>query len=134
VARLGGDSGERRPENIVKRLTLFSNSPDNMAEPYSYVTRKSRFSETTLTRLSSADRLRVNVYTGEAEEREMRTGRHTVRDVFCKVCHSVLGWKYVSQSVYRVLRELDYQAERYRILRMSPIRSTRKGDSSWRRR
>ncbi|ORY34683.1 putative yippee-like protein [Naematelia encephala] len=36
----------------------------------------------------------VNVYTGEAEEREMRTGKHVVRDVFCQVCHSVLGWKY----------------------------------------
>lgn len=36
----------------------------------------------------------VNVYCGEADEREMRTGKHTVRDVFCRVCHTVLGWKY----------------------------------------
>lgn len=31
----------------------------------------------------------------------MRTGRHTVRDVFCRVCHVVLGWKYVSY-VYNI--------------------------------
>lgn len=24
----------------------------------------------------------------------MRTGKHTVRDVYCRVCHSTLGWKY----------------------------------------
>ena len=26
----------------------------------------------------------------------MRTGRHTVRDIYCRVCHTTLGWKYVS--------------------------------------
>jgi hypothetical protein len=26
----------------------------------------------------------------------MRTGKHTVRDVFCQVCHAILGWRYVS--------------------------------------
>ncbi|ODN98074.1 hypothetical protein I350_07716 [Cryptococcus amylolentus CBS 6273] len=36
----------------------------------------------------------VNTYTGDAEDREMSTGRHTVRDVFCRVCHTTLGWKY----------------------------------------
>ncbi|TXT12973.1 hypothetical protein VHUM_01374 [Vanrija humicola] len=24
----------------------------------------------------------------------MRTGRHTVRDLFCQVCHTCVGWKY----------------------------------------
>ncbi|OWZ60750.1 protein yippee-like 3 [Cryptococcus neoformans] len=24
----------------------------------------------------------------------MRTGRHTVRDIYCRVCHTTLGWKY----------------------------------------
>lgn len=47
----------------------------------------------------------MNVYTGDAEEREMRTGRHTVRDVFCRVCHSVLGWKYVS-PLYDTVQEM----------------------------
>ncbi|KIR52008.1 hypothetical protein I315_05649 [Cryptococcus gattii Ru294] len=36
----------------------------------------------------------VNTYSGEAEDREMRTGRHTVRDIYCRVCHTTLGWKY----------------------------------------
>ncbi|KLT38798.1 yippee-like protein, partial [Cutaneotrichosporon oleaginosum] len=37
----------------------------------------------------------VNVYTSaEAEDRTMRTGKHTVRDLYCSVCHHVLGWKY----------------------------------------
>lgn len=44
-------------------------------------------------------RKRVNVACGEAEHREMRTGRHTVRDVFCKVCNTTLGWKYVSRPI-----------------------------------
>lgn len=37
----------------------------------------------------------MNVYCGEAEDRDMRTGVYTVRDVSCQVCHTVLGWKYV---------------------------------------
>lgn len=44
--------------------------------------------------------LRVNIYTGDPEERNMRTGRHTVRDVYCEVCHTVLGWKYVRLHRY----------------------------------
>ncbi|KAL1917468.1 uncharacterized protein VTP21DRAFT_3861 [Calcarisporiella thermophila] len=37
----------------------------------------------------------VNVVEGDSVDREMLTGRHTVRDIFCVHCHSVLGWKYV---------------------------------------
>ncbi|WVQ78946.1 hypothetical protein IAT38_001038 [Cryptococcus sp. DSM 104549] len=36
----------------------------------------------------------VNCYTGNAEIREMRTGKHSVRDVYCRVCHTTIGWKY----------------------------------------
>jgi hypothetical protein len=36
----------------------------------------------------------VNVDAGEAGERNMTTGRHIVRDVFCKRCHETVGWKY----------------------------------------
>ncbi|KNC78767.1 hypothetical protein SARC_08808 [Sphaeroforma arctica JP610] len=32
--------------------------------------------------------------TGEPEDRNMTTGRHTVVDVMCKKCETVLGWKY----------------------------------------
>ncbi|KAF5752568.1 protein yippee-like [Tripterygium wilfordii] len=36
----------------------------------------------------------VNVTVGEKEERHMLTGMHTVADIFCVGCGSVVGWKY----------------------------------------
>ncbi|KAK0264503.1 protein yippee-like moh1 [Friedmanniomyces endolithicus] len=36
----------------------------------------------------------VNVQLGEAGERNMITGRHVVRDVSCRQCKEVVGWKY----------------------------------------
>lgn len=36
----------------------------------------------------------VNVHEGEAGERNMTTGRHIVRDIRCKQCAEVVGWKY----------------------------------------
>lgn len=36
----------------------------------------------------------VNINLGEADERIMTTGRHTVRDFTCKSCGNLLGWKY----------------------------------------
>ncbi|EIW71377.1 hypothetical protein M231_04762 [Tremella mesenterica] len=51
----------------------------------------------------------VNVYTGEPDDREMRTGKHTVRDVFCKVCHTCVGWKYD----YAFEPEQKYKEGRY---------------------
>ncbi|KAK0563216.1 hypothetical protein OC844_002315 [Tilletia horrida] len=36
----------------------------------------------------------VNVHLGEADDRHMRTGLHTVRDVSCAKCQTVVGWKY----------------------------------------
>ncbi|RUS29635.1 hypothetical protein BC938DRAFT_480426 [Jimgerdemannia flammicorona] len=38
----------------------------------------------------------VNVTEGPPENREMRTGRHTVVDIHCCHCAKVVGWKYVS--------------------------------------
>ncbi|MBA0698501.1 hypothetical protein Goari_000211, partial [Gossypium aridum] len=38
--------------------------------------------------------LQVNVTTGEKEDRLMMTGLHTVADVFCVGCGSIVGWKY----------------------------------------
>ncbi|KAJ4720052.1 Protein yippee-like [Melia azedarach] len=38
--------------------------------------------------------LRVNVSVGEREERMMMTGLHTVADIFCVGCGSIVGWKY----------------------------------------
>ena len=39
---------------------------------------------------------RVNVSSGENEDRMMMTGLHTVADIFCVGCGSIVGWKYVS--------------------------------------
>lgn len=36
----------------------------------------------------------VNYQQGEAVERNMTTGRHVVRDIFCRQCKEVVGWKY----------------------------------------
>jgi len=36
----------------------------------------------------------VNVEEREAVERSMTTGKHVVRDIECKECHRVVGWKY----------------------------------------
>lgn len=39
---------------------------------------------------------RVNVDHGESEERNMITGLHTVRDISCSKCKTIVGWTYVS--------------------------------------
>ena len=35
---------------------------------------------------------------GPKEERLLLTGLHTVTDIYCTNCNTVLGWKYVSCS------------------------------------
>ncbi|CAN0879809.1 Protein yippee-like [Linum grandiflorum] len=37
----------------------------------------------------------VNVLSGELEDRQMMTGWHTVVDIQCVGCGSIVGWKYV---------------------------------------
>ena len=37
----------------------------------------------------------MNVSTGEMEDRILITGLHTVADIHCNCCETVLGWKYV---------------------------------------
>jgi hypothetical protein len=37
----------------------------------------------------------VNVTSGVKEDRLMMTGMHTVSDIFCVGCGSIVGWKYV---------------------------------------
>uniref|UniRef100_M1C4W7 Protein yippee n=1 Tax=Solanum tuberosum TaxID=4113 RepID=M1C4W7_SOLTU len=41
---------------------------------------------------------RVNVTSGEIEDRVMMTGMHTVADIVCVCCGSIVGWKYVSME------------------------------------
>ena len=38
---------------------------------------------------------RVNITLGPKEERLLMTGLHTVADIYCTCCNTVLGWKYV---------------------------------------
>mmetsp|Transcript_8762 Transcript_8762/g.22962 ORF Transcript_8762/g.22962 Transcript_8762/m.22962 type:complete len:128 (+) Transcript_8762:407-790(+) len=37
----------------------------------------------------------VNVSLGEKEDRTLITGLHTVADIYCNFCESVVGWKYL---------------------------------------
>ncbi|TMW84418.1 hypothetical protein EJD97_025244 [Solanum chilense] len=37
----------------------------------------------------------VNITYGEAEERTLLSGMHTVMDIFCVRCGQIVGWKYV---------------------------------------
>lgn len=36
----------------------------------------------------------VNVFDGQCEERMLRTGLHSVCDIFCVNCKQRVGWKY----------------------------------------
>lgn len=36
-----------------------------------------------------------NLEEGILKERQMRTGKHVVRDVYCSRCRTYVGWKYV---------------------------------------
>ena len=36
----------------------------------------------------------VNIINGDANERNMTTGRHVVRDISCRQCKETVGWKY----------------------------------------
>lgn len=41
-----------------------------------------------------------NVTIGETEDRMMMTGKHTVADIFCVSCGSIVGWRYVSKNMW----------------------------------
>lgn len=41
----------------------------------------------------------MNVNVGEKEERMLMTGMHTVVDIFCVGCGSIVGWKYVRYCI-----------------------------------
>ncbi|KAJ7961250.1 Protein yippee-like [Quillaja saponaria] len=59
----------------------------------------------------------VNVTVGEKEERPMITGVHTVVDIFCVACGSIVGWKY--ESAYektQKYKEGKFILERFKVL------------------
>ncbi|KNA07315.1 hypothetical protein SOVF_173060 [Spinacia oleracea] len=58
----------------------------------------------------------VNVSVGEKEERLMMTGLHTVVDIFCVGCGSLMGWKYeAAYEVSQKYKEGKYILERHQV-------------------
>ncbi|XP_047048976.1 protein yippee-like [Lolium rigidum] len=63
----------------------------------------------------------VNVNAGEKDDRMMTTGLHTVCDIFCVTCGSILGWKYVSAfEKEQRYKEGKFILERFKINSGSP--------------
>ncbi|KAK4730458.1 hypothetical protein R3W88_023446 [Solanum pinnatisectum] len=59
----------------------------------------------------------MNVTLGEKEERMMLTGMHTVVDIFCVGCGSIVGWKYeAAQEKDQKYKEGRFILERFKIL------------------
>eukprot|EP00262_Sarcandra_glabra_P007073 TRINITY_DN1963_c0_g1_i1.p1 TRINITY_DN1963_c0_g1~~TRINITY_DN1963_c0_g1_i1.p1 ORF type:complete len:130 (+),score=25.18 TRINITY_DN1963_c0_g1_i1:141-530(+) len=58
----------------------------------------------------------VNVTVGEKEERMMMTGLHTVADIFCVGCGSIVGWKYEAAHEKREkYKEGKFILERFKV-------------------
>lgn len=63
--------------------------------------------------LSGESCCRVNITLGPKEERLLMTGLHTVADIYCTCCSTVLGWKYVRMRIKLHYILLDFpQVER----------------------
>ncbi|GJX06683.1 RNA-directed DNA polymerase, eukaryota, reverse transcriptase zinc-binding domain protein [Tanacetum coccineum] len=59
----------------------------------------------------------VNVTVGEKEDRMMITGLHTVADIFCVGCGSIVGWKYESACEKgQKYKEGKFILERFKVL------------------
>ncbi|KAH0838499.1 yippee zinc-binding/DNA-binding /Mis18, centromere assembly-domain-containing protein [Lanmaoa asiatica] len=62
----------------------------------------------------------VNVVEGEPSDRQMTTGNHTVRDIYCVKCATILGWKYVCihlSSPQTFSRNCDHRIEHMKLPR-----------------
>ncbi|KAG8644889.1 protein yippee-like [Manihot esculenta] len=58
----------------------------------------------------------VNVSLGVKEERSMITGLHTVVDIFCVGCGSIVGWKYeIAHEKSQKYKEGKSVLERFKI-------------------
>ncbi|CAM0948506.1 unnamed protein product [Alopecurus aequalis] len=67
----------------------------------------------------------VNVYDGESDDRMMTTGLHTVCDIFCVACGSILGWKYLSAfEKDQRYKEGKFILERFKINSAGPPNAT----------
>ncbi|PSS23816.1 Protein yippee-like [Actinidia chinensis var. chinensis] len=59
----------------------------------------------------------VNVNVGDKEERMMMTGMHTVADIFCVGCGSIVGWKYeAAYDKSQRYKEGKFILERFKVL------------------
>ncbi|KDP24463.1 hypothetical protein JCGZ_25027 [Jatropha curcas] len=59
----------------------------------------------------------VNITEGEQDERMMMTGMHTVVDIYCVGCGSILGWKYeYAHEKNQKYKEGKFILERFKIL------------------
>ncbi|KAI4353307.1 hypothetical protein L6164_002266 [Bauhinia variegata] len=59
----------------------------------------------------------VNITVGEKEERMMITGMHTVVDIFCVTCGSIVGWKYeAAYEKAQKYKEGKFILERFKVL------------------
>ncbi|KAK8577347.1 hypothetical protein V6N13_027626 [Hibiscus sabdariffa] len=59
----------------------------------------------------------VNISVGEKEDRMMMTGMHTVVDIFCVGCGSIVGWKYESaHEKTQKYKEGKFILERFQVL------------------
>mmetsp|Transcript_10104 Transcript_10104/g.30870 ORF Transcript_10104/g.30870 Transcript_10104/m.30870 type:complete len:114 (+) Transcript_10104:152-493(+) len=62
----------------------------------------------------------VNVGVGDKEERMLITGLHTVADIFCNVCLSVLGWKYLeAYEETQKYKENKYIIEKVKMIKVN---------------
>nr|XP_029117590.1 protein yippee-like isoform X5 [Elaeis guineensis] len=58
----------------------------------------------------------VNVTVGLKEERMMMTGLHTVSDIFCVGCGSIVGWKYeAAHEKSQKYKEGKFILERFKV-------------------
>ncbi|XP_077238708.1 protein yippee-like isoform X2 [Tasmannia lanceolata] len=58
----------------------------------------------------------VNVFVGPKEERMMITGMHTVADIFCICCGSIVGWKYeAAHERSQKYKEGKFILERFKV-------------------
>lgn len=59
----------------------------------------------------------MNVTVGDKEERMMITGMHTVNDIFCIGCGSIVGWKYdAAYDKSQKSKEGKFILERFKVL------------------
>ncbi|KAK4752591.1 hypothetical protein SAY87_021389 [Trapa incisa] len=59
----------------------------------------------------------INITSAEKEDRMMITGMHTVSDIFCVGCGSIVGWKYeAAHEKSQKYKEGKFILERFKVL------------------